>query len=301
MHLNEVAIDALLVARLLAEQFPQWADWPLRRVASSGTDNALYRLGKALVVRLPRIPSAAEQIEKEQCWLPRLAPYLPLAIPEPVAKGQPGGGYPWYWSVYTWLEGENHPLELLEDPRQAALDLAGFIQALQKVDSTGGPQPGAHNAFRGLPLGVRDRHTRIAIESLRGTMDAEAMTAVWEDALRAPVWHGAPVWIHGDLQGLNLLTVDGRLRAVIDFGCLGIGDPATDIMAAWLYLNAETREIFRAALQVDDATWSRGRGWALSMGLIALPYYKETNPILARIARRAIEEALTDFSPDSSS
>ena len=127
-------------------------------------------------------------------------------------------------------------------------------------------------------------------------LDADAVTAVWEAALQAPAWRGPPVWIHGDLQSGNLLARQGRLSAVIDFGCLGVGDPACDVMAAWMLLSAETRDVFRAALQVDDATWARGRGWALSVGLIALPYYQSTNPVLAGIARRAIDEALADYS-----
>lgn len=295
MHENEVDIDISLVSQLLEAQFPQWADLPIERVESAGTDNALYRLGNNMVVRLPRIDWAIEQIQKEQQWLSKLALHLPLAIPTPLATGTPGEGYPWHWSVYRWLEGENATRERITDPVQAAIDLAQFIAALQQIDTTGGPLPGSHNSYRGEPLATRDSETREAIASQYGTLDTDSVTTVWDTAVKAPVWHGSPVWIHGDLQAGNLLAVQGHLSAVIDFGCLGVGDPACDVMAAWLYLSAKTREVFRAVLQVDDATWARGRGWALSVGLIALPYYQNTNPILAEIARRAINEAIADY------
>ena len=282
MHADEVDTDIDLVVRLLAAQFPQWAGLPIRPVPSAGTDNALYRLGDDMVVRLPRIDWAIGDVEKEQQWLPELAPFLPLAIPVPLAKGQPGEGYPWDWSVYRWLEGEEATIESMADPRQTAIDLAQFIAALQRIDVTGAPPAG-----RGVPLAQRDAPTRAAIENLHGLIDTDAVTALWDAAIEAPVWHGPPVWVHGDLRPGNLLAVQGRLSAVIDFGGLGVGDPACDVMAAWMFLSAETRNVFRAALQVDHATWVRGRGWALSVGLIALPYYQTTNPDLAGIARRA--------------
>jgi aminoglycoside phosphotransferase (APT) family kinase protein len=294
MHADEVDTDVALVGRLLAAQFPQWADLPVEPVRSAGTDNALYRLGDDMAVRLPRIQSATGQVDKEHRWLPRLAPLLPLAIPVPLAKGTPGEGYPWRWSVYRWLEGETATIGRIADPRQAARDLAHFIAALQRIDPTGGPPPGPHNSFRGVPLSTRHTQTRAAIASLHGTLDADAATAAWEAALRAPAWHGPPVWIHGDLQSGNLLAIQGRLSAVIDFGCLGVGDPACDLQVAWNLLSADTRAVFREVLPVDDATWARGRGWALSVGLIALPYYQRTNPVLAGIARYAIAEVLAE-------
>jgi aminoglycoside phosphotransferase (APT) family kinase protein len=186
-------------------------------------------------------------------------------------------------------------IEPIANPHQAATDLAHFIAALQQINATGGPPPGPHNSFRGELLAMRDTRTRDAIATLQGTLDVDIVTAVWDAAIEAPAWHGLPVWLHGDLQSGNLLAVQGQLTAVIDFGCLGVGDPACDIMVAWTYFSAETRHIFRAVLQVDDATWVRGRGWALSVGLIALPYYQSTNPVLAGIARRAIHEVLVDY------
>jgi aminoglycoside phosphotransferase (APT) family kinase protein len=292
MHTHEADIDVTLVARLLGAQFPHWADLPIEPVHSAGTDNALFRLGNDKVVRLPRILTATGQVEKEHEWLPRLAPFLPLAIPVPVAKGMPGEGYAWQWSVYKWLEGETANIARIADERQAATELGEFVAALQQIDPTGGPPPGEQNSFRGAPLISRDSPTRDAIKALRRMLDADAVTAAWEAALHAPAWKGGAVWLHGDLLAANLLARHGRLFAVIDFGCLGVGDPACDVMVAWTYLSSQTRDAFRAALPVDEATWARGRGWALSFGLIALPYYQTTNPVLAGIARRAIEQAL---------
>ena len=294
MHADEAQTNTGLVRRRLVAQFPRWAEPPLAPVHSAGTDNALYRLGDDMVVRLPRIEAATGQVDKEHQWLPRLAPHLPLAIPIPLAKGTAGEGYPWQWSIYRWLEGKNAVIEHIADLDQAARDLAQFIAALQQIDPTGGPPPGVPNSFRGVPLTTRDAETRAAIASLDGMLNIEAVTTAWEACLQAPAWDGPPVWIHGDLSPLNLLVDRSRISAVIDFGCLGVGDPACDLIVAWNLLSAQTRDIFRAALSVDDATWARGRGWALSVGLIALPYYQNTNPKLAGIARRAIDEALAD-------
>lgn len=294
MHADEVDIDASLVARLLAAQFPKCADLPLTSVQSAGTDNAMFRLGEDMAVRLPRIPSAVDDVHKEQQLLPALAPHLPLDIPHPLAKGAPGEGYPWHWSIYRWLEGETATIDRIGDPYQLAVDLAQFVTALHEIDTEGLLPVGPLGSYRGGPLTTRDGATRAAIAELDGMVDVGLVTEAWEAALQVPVTLGPPVWIHGDLQSGNLLSVKGRLSAVIDFGCLAVGDPAVDLIAAWNLLSAETRDAFRAALPVDDATWARGRGWALSLGLIALPYYQNTNPVLAGIARYAIDATLAD-------
>ena len=303
MHPEEVPTDASLVHRLLAAQFPHWSHLPLEPVPSAGTANALYRLGEDLAARLPRIPSAAGQVEKEHRWLPRLAAHLPLPVPVPVGKGVPAEGYPWPWSVQQWIEGEDAVSGGISDPSRAATDLGRFVAALQRIDPTGGAPPGEHNFFRGVPLAARDAPTRAAIDELRqlgagtpetGDLDISAVIATWEAALRAPAWDGPPLWFHGDLLAGNLLVRQGRLSAVIDFGGLGVGDPACDVMTAWTFLSASTRDAFRAVVQVDDPTWARGHGWALSVGLIALPYYRVSNPVFAKVARRAIDEALAD-------
>lgn len=293
MHADELDIDAALAGRLVAAQFPQWADLPIEPVLPLGTDNALYRLGDDMVARLPRRERPSLSLEKEREWLPRLAPHLPLAVPIPLATGKPGDGYPHEWSIYTWLEGEPATGERLADLGQAATDLAELIAALQQVDPTGGPPPGAHNAYRGVHLAAREEATRAGIASLGDAIDTRAVTAAWDAALAAPEWRGAPVWIHGDLDSRNLLARNGRLSAVIDFGTLGVGDPATDVMVAWKLLDADSRDLFRSALSVDEATWARARGWALSQAMIALPYYTlETNPTLVREAERWLAEVL---------
>ena len=293
MHADEIDTDVALVGRLLAEQFPHWAGLPIAPVASAGTDNALYRLGDALAVRLPRIHWAVGQVDKEATWLPRLAPALPLAVPTVLAHGAPGAGYPYPWAVYRWLGGANAAEAPPADMSQAALDLAHFLLALQRLDTTGGPAALDHG-LRGAPLAGRDAATRQAIAALGDTMDAAAATAVWEEALRAREWNRPPVWFHGDLLPGNLLVADGRLSAVIDWNGLGVGDPACDLVIAWALFAGESRAAFRAALGVDDATWARGRGHALSQALIFIPYYRHTNPLGVAYHRRTLAAVLAD-------
>ena len=294
MHADEVDTDASLVRQLVARQFPQWGHLTVEPVRSAGTDHAIYRLGADMMVRLPRVERATSSLEKELQWLPRLGPLLPLAVPIPLASGVPAEGYPWRWAVYRWLAGETATRDRITDPHQAATSLARFVGALHRIGATGGPPPGADNSFRGERLANRDNATRRALAALQGMVPCGAVTAAWEAALVEPEWDGPGVWVHGDLHETNLLARDGRLSAVIDFGCLAVGDPACDVMTAWAYLAAENRDVFRATLSVDDATWARGRGWALSWALIALPYYKDTNPTLAGMARRTIAEVLAD-------
>ncbi|GAA3125568.1 aminoglycoside phosphotransferase family protein [Streptosporangium carneum] len=298
---DEVSIDAPLVRRLLAAQFPRWADLPLSPVPLSGMDNATFRLGEDMSVRLPRYPRWVGQVEREHRWLPRLAPHLPLPVPEPLAMGEPAEGYPFPWSVYRWLEGETATADRLADPVQAATDLAGFVTALRRIDPTGGPGPEWSNAFRGVPMGderdslATEARVRPKIAALKGVIDTDAVTAVWEAALAAPAWDGPPVWIHGDLAPGNLLAADGRLSAVIDFGTLAVGDPAVDLLPAWKLLPAEARNVFRAALDVDDATWARGRGWGLAASLPSPddPFFDD--PARAAVALRHLEELVADL------
>jgi aminoglycoside phosphotransferase (APT) family kinase protein len=297
MHRDEIDTDAALMGRLLANQFPQWADLPIEPVFPQGTDNALYRLGDDMVARLPRREVNIAGLEKERLWLPHVAPFLPVSVPEPLAEGVPGDGYPFIWSVYSWLDGRPATSENISDRTRFARDLSRFITALERVDSADGPQPGQHNAFRGVRLERRDRSARSAIAALAERINTDIVTAAWEEALAADEWRGAPVWIHGDLDSRNLLVDErGRLSGVIDFGCLGVGDSACDVMAAWKLFTGESRDVFREELAVDDATWDRSRGWALSQALIALPYYTmETNPVLVREAQRWMTEVLADY------
>ena len=291
MHPNEVTTDILLVRRLLSSQFPQWSNLAIKSVGSAGTDNAIFRLGNDMSVRLPRIDWAQGQVDKEHKWMPRLAPYLPLSIPIPLAKGQPDQGYPYDWSIYKWLEGENTSIDQIIDPCQAATELAQFITALQQIDTTGGPLAREHN-LRGVSLKNRDRITRESIANLKGMIDTNAALTVWEEAVQAHEWNNKSVWFHGDLLIGNVLFNRGRLSAIIDFGGLGVGDPACDLMIAWSLFSGESRDAFRNQLNVDDATWARGRGQALSQAVIFIPYYLNSNPVGVGYARRMINEIL---------
>jgi aminoglycoside phosphotransferase (APT) family kinase protein len=286
MHPDEVETDVALVRRLVVDQFPEWAELPIEPVGERGTDNILYRLGDDLVARLPgrRRPELA--LKKECAWLPKLAPLLPLEVPVPRGLGSATDEFPYEWAVYVWLPGEPVTTESLVDRRRA-----GFLAALQQIDTSGAPAPGEHNVYRGCPLALRDESTRTAIGRLTGEIDAPAVTEIWEEALAAPGWDRPPVWLHGDIDSRNLLVRDGRLSAVLDFGCLGVGDPACEAMVAWKLLDDEGRAAFRSALSIDDATWARARGWAASQAVGALAYYTlETNAVLVLEARSWLAE-----------
>lgn len=295
LHADEVPVDEALARRLVDDQFPEWSGLPIARVESGGTDNAVFRLGDDLCLRIPIRPGAATTLAKEHRWLPHVAPFLPLPVPEPVERGAPADGMPFEWSVYRWLPGRVATPGRLRSPKTVAEALGHFVAVIHAIDPTEGPPPGPHNGHRGVPLADRDRATRDSIEQLAGEIDLEAAATAWEDALAAPVWDLPGVWIHGDLWETNLLVDgDGDLTAIIDFGCLGVGDPATDLIVAWNLFDAPTRQVFREHAMVDDATWARGRGWALSFAVIALPYYLETNPVIVENARRMIDAVLAD-------
>ncbi|MFD8808790.1 aminoglycoside phosphotransferase family protein [Streptomyces sp. NPDC059597] len=289
MRANEIGVDAPLVRRLVAERFPHWAERPVRRLESSGTENAMFRLGPELVVRLPRHPGAVADVAHERRWLPRLGPLLPVSAPRPVGFGEPGEHFPWPWSVYRWLEGVNPVAGAVERPEPLARDLGRFVTALRRTATQDAPR-----GYRGGPLADQDTETRSALAELTGRIDTEAATALWERALQAPAHAGPPVWAHGDLSPGNVLVSGGRLAAVIDFGCVGVGDPAVDLIVAWNLLPASARAAFRETVGADDAEWARGRGWALSVALIQLPYYRDTNPALAENARHTIAEILRE-------
>ncbi len=288
MHDDEVDTDAELVRGLLRSQHPQWAELPIERVASAGTDNAMYRLGDDLAVRLPRIHWAVDIVAKEQQWVPFLAPRLPLEVPVPVAAGEPEPAFPHPWGVVEWLSGEPAAPERLDHPVSAACDLAAFVQALRAVDPTGGPR---HH--RGLPVRHVDEMVRTGVAGLAGEVDGEAVLDAWTRVLAAPDHEGDPVWFHGDLSYLNLLAREGALAAVLDWGTCGVGDPAIDTIVAWSLFPPDARRAYREALDVDDATWVRGRGWVLS-GVYGIPYYRDTNPVLVANAVRGIQAVLAD-------
>lgn len=267
MHADELEIDEALVQRLLAAQFPEWADLPLRRVEPSGTVNAIFRLGAELAVRLPRRHGPTAPGSKEFHWLPKLAPLLPVEVPVPVAQGWPGGEYPWFWEIHTWVDGETVPVAEI-DAIRAARDLAALIGAMQQVDPAGAP-PG-----RGISLAERDEDIRYWLARFDGD---PIVTAEWERALAAPPWDRPPVWHHGDLDVRNWLVRDGRISGVIDWGAMGVGDPACDVMVAWKLHSPAARDAFREALPTDDATWERARGWVLSQAVAILAYYTSEN------------------------
>ena len=290
---DKAAITPALVSRLVAAQFPQWADLPVRPVEIDGWDNATFRLGEDMSVRLPSGGQYALQVDKEHRWLPELAGRLPLPIPEPLAKGAPGQGYPMQWSVYRWLDGDRATPGRVTAPAQFAADLADFLTALYRIDSAGGPPPGKHNFFRGGPLTAYDSETRDAIAALADEVDTDRAAEVWEAALGA-TWHGSPVWFHGDISPENLLVDHGRLSAVIDFGTSGVGDPACDTAIAWTFFSGESRRIFEARLPVDKATWARGRGWALWKAMIVLVGALKDDPEDAIATKHVIGEILAD-------
>jgi aminoglycoside phosphotransferase (APT) family kinase protein len=300
LHEDEVRIDGDLVQQLLGTQLPDLANLDLRLIPAQGTDNVVFRLGTELSVRLPRKRSAVRSLLIEREWLPRIAPRLPLAVPLPVASGEPSGTYPFPWMVCTWVSGTPLPPGGGLGAGDVAM-LAEFIVALQAFDGTGGPQvqPGQ----RAGPVAAYDAVARAALEKLSALrvagriepdlVDEEAAASVWRAAVEAPSWQGPGVWIHRDLQGGNLVTVDGRLSGVLDFGGLAVGDPAGNVMAAFHVFSDESRSMFRTAVGADEATWARARGWALTQGLEAVPYYLDTHPGMVAMARRVIRATLS--------
>ena len=297
LHADQPRVDAALVERLIESHHLRWAGLPIERVASDGTTNAIFRLGPAAAARLPLVRYGEDAIDVEGRWLPQIAPRLPLAIPEQLATGAPDAGYPFRWSVHGWIEGEPVSSVPVEDLVQVAEDLAAWIAALHRIDTTGGPDAVLHD-LRGAPLALRDAEVRRGLAALADEIDVGGALAVWDDALRAERWNRPHVWSHGDLLPGNLLARDGRLIAVIDFAGLGVGDPACDLMIAWGLFSGASRAAFRTALRdmirLDEATWARGRGHALYHSAIYIPYYRHANPAGVAAARRQLAAVLGD-------
>lgn len=287
-------INVSLVRRLIATQFPRWAHLPVKPVEFSGWDNRTFRLGDDMTARLPSAQAYEAQVKKEQRWLPKLVPPLPLAIPNPLEMGMPSEEYPLHWSVYRWIDGENATFNSVRNMTECATQLSGFINALQQIDSSGGPPPGPHNFYRGASLSVYDEETRNAISALGNDIDTEVALAIWEDALES-TWHGAPVWIHGDVHATNLLVKEGKLSAVIDFGCSGVGDPACDLTIAWTFFAGPSREAFLSNLHVDHDTVQRARGWALWKALITLAASTDNRSPQVEEGRRVISDLTDDY------
>ncbi len=267
-------VDVRLVERLIVRQFPQWADLPIRPVAMDGWDNWTFHLGDRMKVRLPSADGYAGQAAKEAEWLPKLAPRLPLEVPVPLAVGQPDEEFPWLWSVYQWIEGE--PVTRSIDKLQLAHDVAAFLNALQAIDPAGGPAPGDHNFLRAAhPMDAYGTDARSYVDALGDQIDRRAAHAVLDAAAESK--SESAVWVHGDIAVGNMLARDGRLSAIIDFGCAAVGDPSCDLVLAWVFLDGESRAAFRAAVAVDEAAWARGRAWALwKAALLAQARAKQT-------------------------
>jgi len=292
VHSEELVTDVALVRRLVGSQFPTWAEAHVDRVLVTSTDNDVYRLGSDLAVRLPRRASAETALNKEHEWLPRIASCLKVAVPLPVAKGVPDDGYPYRWSIVRWIEGDIPNSEVNDSA--LACDVAEFVVALHNLDASNGPIPGAHNFWRGVPLVARDASMRERFGWLSDVSDINAIVSEWETALNLPEWDDAPAWTHGDLQRGNLLIRTGRLAGVLDWSALAVGDPAGDFALAWSLLGPDARAAYREATAVDDATWARGRAWALIEGVLALSYYRGKNYKLAKAGRRVIDAVLAD-------
>ncbi|UMO99298.1 aminoglycoside phosphotransferase family protein [Amycolatopsis sp. EV170708-02-1] len=292
---RRITVDAAQVRGLLGEQFPEWAGLPVRPVAESGWDNRTFRIGDDMVARLPSAAEYALAVDKEQRWLPLLAPRLPLPIPVPLAQGRPGAGYPFEWSVYRWLDGEPASAGRIADPVRFALDLSGFLAALRSIDPADGPRPGKHNWFRGATLRTYDAQTERALTALDGDIDVGAAREIWKTALATP-WDGTDRWFHGDIAPGNLLLDGGELAAVIDFGTCGVGDPSCDLAIAWTLLTAEGREAFREGISADGPEWERGRGWALWKTLVTCAQARGRADAEAENARRVVAGILADAS-----
>ncbi|MEU8296344.1 aminoglycoside phosphotransferase family protein [Micromonospora sp. NPDC048909] len=291
MHADQVDVPVDVVAALVAAQFPHWADHPVRPIVSHGTVHALFRLGDEVVLRFPLQPGPDlwDELVDEQASAHRFAGRVPLPVPEPLALGEPGPGYPGRWAAYRWIPGETASRSTIGDPVAFARDLAGFVAALRAVDTDGATWNGRG---RGGPLHTQDRYVREYLAASAQLVDTVRLAGIWTACLEAPAHDGPDVWLHGDLMPGNLLVRDGRLAAVIDLGAVRVGDPALDLMPAWNLLPPLGREAYRRALAVDDAAWARGRGWALAQAIGALPYYVETNPVMAGVARHTLDALL---------
>lgn len=301
MPAAEVEVTEELVHRLLTDQHPDLAGLPLAMMAN-GWDNVVFRLGVELAVRMPRREAAEALIRHEQRWLPILAPRLPLPVPAPVRIGVPAGGYPWSWSVVPFLPGRAASDTPPTDFPHAAADIGAFLGALHVPAAQDAPA----NPVRGVPLARRSGTFAENLGIVAAEVDRDAVVRIWEEALAAPTWAGPPVWLHGDPHPANLLVADGRLSAVIDFGDITAGDPATDLSLAWMLLPLDTHEAFRAAYReaggtastltahYEEALWRRARGWALNFAIVFLAHSAD-NPQLHEVGRRTLASVLAEL------
>jgi aminoglycoside phosphotransferase (APT) family kinase protein len=292
LHADQVDIDVPTAGRLLTQQFPEFSDLPLRHVPSGGTDNAVFRIGEGLAMRMPLRPRSVDGLLKEVRWLPTVAPHLTLEVPQIVATGAPTEEYPFAWAVVRWLHGEDALTSRFASMRDAAEAIGRFVAELQRIEPV--PAPGSEGFVRGRSLIGRDEAFRAALPKCAGLVDVRRVEQVWDDALSQPDWDGPPVWLHSDLIPGNILLRDGRVVGVLDFGAMCTGDPAYDATAAWSLFDRDHRPLFREIIGVDEPAWCRARGLVVSGGVLALSYYRDTNPSMVAVAHRGISEVLTD-------
>lgn len=285
MHEDELDVDETLVRKLLSSQHPEWARLSLTPIRSSGSDHALFRLGDDYVIRLPRVGWATQGINKEYEWVPKIAQNLTIPVSKPIFKGQPESYYPHFWIVHAWNDGHNPEFEQNDEYLELVKELAAFLNEFHDIKLIGGPA-----SRRGVPLKNLSEETLTSLNQLDDEVDKNYFTELWNYLVCIPNWERAPVWVHGDFLPGNILVENNHLTAVIDFSDVGIGDPACDLVIAWSLLNKKSREVFKNYLKnIDENTWERGRGWALSIALIMLPYYMDTNPYYALLAKRMIK------------
>ncbi|MFK7824157.1 MAG: aminoglycoside phosphotransferase family protein [Oligoflexales bacterium] len=290
LHDDEVDIDVTIVKHLIAKQFPQYDRQVVSALVPSGTDNKMFKLGLDKIVRLPRTSGAVASLQKEEKWLPIIGENLPTAVPIPIHAGEPTKEYPFPWLIIPFISGSTPGLSNPLDGEQAAFDLAKFIGAMQQQDTNGAPL-----CTRGQHIKNRDSAVRKSVELLGDEYDLDQLLEIWNDSVNTPRWEGPSCWIHGDLHVGNILSNGGKINAIVDFGLCGVGEPSCDFMPAWTLLKKENREKFRSLINADENCWKRARGWAFSMGVLGYPYYKNTNPIFASIAKNAMDQAIADF------
>jgi aminoglycoside phosphotransferase (APT) family kinase protein len=285
----EVEVDEMLVRKLLIEQHRDLADRTIRAL-DSGFDNVSFRLGDDLGVRLPRRAAAVPLIVNEQRWLPRIADRLPLPIPAPARIGKPSRLYPWPWSIVPWLHGDTGDRSPLAKPADAGRRLGSFLTALHRPAPASAP----FSQWRSVSLARRADSFEHRMAELDDSVDSSRLLRVWATALRAEPHPGPSSWIHGDLHPGNILIADGTVSAVIDFGDLCAGDPATDVATVWMTLPAEGWDHFWSDYRtIDRGLWHRSIGWAILFATM-LVGLGEDRPSYGMVGRRAIELILAN-------
>jgi aminoglycoside phosphotransferase (APT) family kinase protein len=288
-------ISLALVKKLIAQQFPEFANLTIQSVKIQGHDNRTFRLGPNMSIRMPTAKDYALKVPKEQVLLPQLKAHLTTAIPIPLKMGQPSIDYPFNFSIYQWIEGESANEIQIDDKglEHLASTLAQFLKELQSIHTADGPKPGLHNWWRGAHISVYDKQARFQIEKLKDIIDSRKALALWENALKLK-WQNQPVWIHGDFASGNILIKNGKLSGIIDFGGLGIGDPACDLVIAWTFLRGKSREIFKQKIDLDNDTWVRAQAWCLWKATFELCQLEDKSSLSARQQNHIIQEVLTE-------